>query len=649
MSSAIEFILRLVNQASGPAKQAAGDLDGVSRALVDMGKSSAQTDKATRSVEDLSRELRKVQLEELKAQRGGASNEVLKTISEKRKTLQLDRDILKLEKQIADEQKAQTGAQGEATQATGESALKMGALAGIAQEVTSRIIDGARAAANMAMQFGKATVEAAAFKSDMVGGLEALMGNREDAKGLAAELLGFKGADSFDPKAIASAGKALTGAGFASDEIMILVRSMADLAAFGGGDGAFTSVADAIAKARGTGKFNLSTLQSIASSSGYAFTPEQVIEELGRTLGKSNDEVGKLLSQQGIELDEGLGALVRTIRDGIGGGQVGGYAAKGADTIPGLLAQLRSKFFNLVPAVEDSPGLMRLQGLLQEIVKLLDEANPLGQRLKKAFDGLVNRSFTAIFGKVDPRGAVEKIVSGFETLSKVVPAVLGAIRGFGEGFLKGAAPVLERYLGPLEDLGDSEDGVLKIAEAGEKLGEVLGWVYDKMNKLLTGGGPGGLLATAGKEIGENFIRGLFDGIEASFAEKFPRISKLFGMLPKAAESELEIRSPSRRMARVGEHTIEGFMLPIDRAANDVHASMAELVSPPDAPRLSAMTGGSMGGGGWGGTFSPSIVVNVEAGGATKDDAEAIGEQVGEAVRIELVRFLEEAGLAAGVA
>ena len=66
---------------------------------------------------------------------------------------------------------------------------------------------------------------------------------------------------------------------------------------------------------------------------------------------------------------------------------------------------------------------------------------------------------------------------------------------------------------------------------------------------------------------------------------------------------------------------------------------------------SAIAGASGGSGGAGATgsgvvFSPSIVVNVT--GAVKD-GEDVGNEIGQAVRLELERFLEESGIAAGVA
>src|SRR5690606_9341392 len=145
------------------------------------------------------------------------------------------------------------------------------------------------------------------------------------------------------------------------------------------------------------------------------------------------------------------------------------------------------------------------------------------------------------------------------------------------------------------------------------------------------------------------VEGLWEGIVKGWRWLLDGFEGLVETLPGTVKKALGIRSPSRVMMELGVYTGEGFALGIERAANDVELSMSDLVAPPDVPRLAAMAGGGSTQGGWGGSFAPVVNVTVEANGATKDDAEAIGAQVGEVVRIELVRFLEEAGLAAGAA
>lgn len=656
MSNAIEFVLRLIDQASAPAQAASESLGDVSGALKEVGRSASETDKASKSLDGLASEIRKVQLEELKAHRSGASSEVLKEVAEKRKKLQIDREILKLEKQIKDEGDKQTNAQKEVSKAAGDSATKMGVVSGIASEITRRLLDAGRAAVNLAVQFGKAALDAATFKSDMIGGLEATMGSRDAAKGLAKELLGFKGADSFDAKAIAKAGKALTGVGFAADETMILVKTMADLAAGGAGDAAF-GISDAIAKAKGTGRFNLSTLQSIAAAGGSAFSPQEVIAELGRTLGKSNDEVSKLLDSQGIDLDMALGALVRTTRDKVGGGVVGGNAAKGADTIPGLMAQLQGKFFNLVKPVEDSPGMLKLQGGLRNIVEILDEASPRGQRLQEIFDKMVDGLFGSLLGDGDDAGsAIDKILDGLDAVATVVGPIIKVVKALGEGLFDG----FTEFLGPLFDVirlsGGGSGAIEVLSDSFRTLGRVIGWVAGALvlgvGTIVSGVAYLADLATRLvldlADLGVFLVEGLWNGIKKGWGWMLDKFTGLVDLLPGAVKSALGIQSPSRVMMELGVYTGEGFSMGLEKAANDVDLAMADLVAPPSAPRLSAFAGGGAMGG-FGGAFAPVINVNVDAAGATQEDAEAISERVGEAVRIELVRFLEEAGLAAGVA
>ncbi|MCG3208618.1 MAG: hypothetical protein FOGNACKC_02229 [Anaerolineae bacterium] len=68
------------------------------------------------------------------------------------------------------------------------------------------------------------------------------------------------------------------------------------------------------------------------------------------------------------------------------------------------------------------------------------------------------------------------------------------------------------------------------------------------------------------DVGANMIQGMIDGMKSKYGELFTALGEMVGLLPGAAEEELEIKSPSRLFAGIGKNISLGLAQGIAGAA-----------------------------------------------------------------------------------
>jgi hypothetical protein len=511
------------------------------------------------------------------------------------------------------------------------------------------------------VKFGSAVVEAASFKSAAQTSLELMLGNRDAAKSFLAELTKFADITPFETKTIVGAGKQLIGGGFNPEEVKTILRGVGDVAAANNFDtGTFGSIVTQLNQVRAIGKLAYEDLKQIGQASGGAVSLEKVYAAIAKDLGKSTDEAKRLVSTGGVDAQTGIAATLESIRTGASGGQLGGLTDKLSTSIPGLLSTLRSKFFDLVPSVEESPGLAAMQAALKGLVDLLDRANPMGARLRSAFDGLVNKSFGALFSGGGSEKLVAMLVDGVELLAAVVPSVVGAFRALGGGIIEGAGAALKPLMDVLR-LSDPGGTAAAIATGVRFIGEAIGFTAAI---LAIGAGTIGLaiagLGQAFQQLfdwgaqfvafGTSIVDGLWTGVTNAWGGMIARFKGLVDLLPAAVKSVLGINSPARVMMPLGSFTAQGIGLGFQgewgKVANDVQSSVGDLASPTFLTQATFAAPAAARSSGGGAAAGPTIVVNVDARGATVEAAHAIGESVGAAIEAALARAALSVGAAA---
>lgn len=133
-------------------------------------------------------------------------------------------------------------------------------------------------------------------------------------------------------------------------------------------------------------------------------------------------------------------------------------------------------------------------------------------------------------------------------------------------------------------------------------------------------------------IATNLIDGFVNGIKAGISRAVAAVSEMASAARKAAVDMLDIGSPSRVFAQLGQWTAEGFAGGVEDGTPDAQRAMTTLVEPPESPTVSGRSGG-----GATVTFAAGAIVIQAADGT--DAADRFVER--------LTSALEEMGLQMG--
>lgn len=86
-----------------------------------------------------------------------------------------------------------------------------------------------------------------------------------------------------------------------------------------------------------------------------------------------------------------------------------------------------------------------------------------------------------------------------------------------------------------------------------------------------------------KDMGGRMIDGLIDGLKASVGRAVDAVKDVGKSIISGAKKGLGIASPAKKMIPVGESTVDGFVVGVDRKAGDAAAAIADALRPPTAP------------------------------------------------------------------
>jgi hypothetical protein len=139
--------------------------------------------------------------------------------------------------------------------------------------------------------------------------------------------------------------------------------------------------------------------------------------------------------------------------------------------------------------------------------------------------------------------------------------------------------------------------------------------------------------TASSSAGADIANGLVAGMTGGMPVVADAGSALGQAAIDAHKEVTQTHSPSRVFQELGAFTAEGYALGVRGGIGEAQAAVAMLGA---APRASIGSGG----GGSGGSISAPITINIDARGATKDDAHAIATVVEDAIPSALVRVFD---------
>jgi tape measure domain-containing protein len=359
---------------------------------------------------------------------------------------------------------------------------KVGGVAakGLAVAGTAMIAVGAAAAAavgGLAVAGGKWIIESIAFKETTIASLEAILGTKQAAEDVFNKATKFAAKTPFSTSQVAAAFERLVAAGV---EVKDLEKTMQSLGDFAGTDiSKLEGAIGVIAQIKGKGKLQGEELMQLAER---GLPMGKVLDELAKKMGKTNDEVQKLLSSGSINAEQGIGAIMSVINT-----TFGGRMEKASNTLEGLWSTLKSVPEDILFNPAAAASIEKLVGPIKELIKgftsALSPDTENGKRLIAMFDQ-ISTAVASVLGGLSADG-ISKTIS---SILNVAEPLLTIFLAFGKSVLSGLGDVLAPVLKWMGELGKDPEMLKSLTDAfitfGKAIGMALGVVVVTVGAIL---------------------------------------------------------------------------------------------------------------------------------------------------------------------
>lgn len=251
--------------------------------------------------------------------------------------------------------------------------------------------------------------------------------------------------------------------------------------------------------------------------------------------------------QGGTQLVQQLGKMMA----GIDWVKIGD--AVGAQAFPFAVGFVNSLFTGVITAFKKHPW---------ETVLSVISVIPIGR-------------VAGIFGKALKPGILKGVLDGLEWIGgKVEGPVWKVIKIMARGFMTGLDHAAPELRGAVKDL--LETGLLKILYAGEGVGKAARRPFELIGQA-AGRAVGGVIRSV-QTAGMHIIQGLVRGIEQMGPRVMAAVKWIANLVPQGVKKALEIFSPSRVMAALGGHTMQGYINGIRGKKKEMHAALEDVKS-----------------------------------------------------------------------
>lgn len=338
-----------------------------------------------------------------------------------------------------------------------------------------------------------------------------------------------------------------------------------------------------------------------------------VLKVQGKDDQARTEKVLKLITAGKVDSTSAVQAITKVMRDLSGGGPAGSFAVKSADTLSGLLSNIKGGFASLFGAADSEkwPAFVAFKDLLRDIAKFFSVDSTAGAAFMTSVrDALtryalpaiesLRRSFNAFTG--DPE-RVDRFVRGLVTIGQRLFQAASA-----------AAYLVEKFVSLWS----------WAREVDEAMGFTDGWSERLYAQAL--------------EAGKSVARGLAAGLMWPGSKVLEASTSLADTVIGAAKSRLGIQSPSRVMMQLGAYSGEGFARGLEGGAGRVAAASRALggaaTEGVGGAVAVAARGGALGAG------APSITIEINLPIQTAQDGGQLARDAGPLLGAEIERVLD---------
>jgi tape measure domain-containing protein len=471
----------------------------------------------------------------------------------------------------------------------------------------------AAAVAALSAKFVSALVSAQAFRESTMGAFTSLLKSSGAADKAFKDTIRTADEIGISYKDALSGVNSLLAKGFKADQAQDLVKAMADLKSVVP-DANIGNLLLAVTQIKSKGVLQMEELQGQIAEAGLSVSV--VLEEIGKGIGKSGQEVRKMISQGQISADQGVAGIMAAIQKTTGK-PIGKAAAEASKSLGGLLSRLEQIPEGLLLMAEPTAGLKTLKSALGNVIAAFAPSSESGKALASAIGKLGDAFGTFISGLSGEGGAaLLKDFAGSLALATERAADLVTKIGLLTGpalteFVKGFSEASKLMGG--KGAQSSAEGYAELGKALGTVGRALGWIAATAGdvKVLFGGAgilfelvgtvqqASGALSGlwdsiksaigsaaqaihgAAQAVGTNLVQGIIAGISLASPALAMAIQGLAAMSTSTATAAHQIHSPSKEWrddigyqlpAGQAEGIYDGAPL-VQRAARDV-AGMA---------------------------------------------------------------------------
>ena len=523
-------------------------------------------------------------------------------------------------------------------------------------------LDAARAVLTLALEFGKAVAQGAAFAEGLQFGLSKFLGSSAKAKGAIKEVMAISNALGLNFQEAGSQFQAFISAGFNQLQALNLLKFKADIIAVGdGGEASAEKIKEAfvqIEKAMAKGKIEADGFDSILSS--LPVTKVQVLTILAKKMGKTFAEVAALDITQ-LPVDKLIESFQEAALKATGMAKTGELAAqKISTTFSGAAAALKNNLINQLTILGAKIGPQIKSTLLPILQRMLTF---VGSPAFAKFGDLMAKGLAS--GAKLAAKAIDSLITGIES-------GIESVTKFTEGFTQGFEAA-QQVMGPLQEAQDALFGgmgenVSVAAQLGRALGviasvlmvligtfklivrtipglDLLLRTLDAIGQVRIGLGPmfsaafGAITAFVTKAAGMAgaIISGWVATIRSGASRIVSAITETAKAAISAAEKVLKIGSPSKVFEQIGTFTAQGMAGGIEGGAPKVSAAAAGLIK----PSLPSGQGGS--------TSNTKVSAPVSISVNAADDPEATAAAIKRMMVGELADLFEQINISVSAA
>jgi tape measure domain-containing protein len=408
---------------------------------------------------------------------------------------------------------------------------------GIGNFAADSAMAGVDALVGMMRSLAGTFVEAQKFKEQSLAGLTILQKSGTEARKTWDESFKLARETGSTQREAMSSIQTMMATGFKKGEAVELYKLMNAISVINP-KANLEGIVTAISQIKNTGKLQGDELLQLADA---GVSVDAVYKALGKRLGKTREQIIAMQGAGEIKADDAIAAIKEAMTDSVGGKDGVDKALKGkAASLTSILARLQSAPETFFAGLEQDPALLdKMKGSLNSVVDLLDPSTEKGKKAAASFSKMVD----AIAGP----GA-----DMFAQLAEGAPAFLTTVTQLG----KDLAPLVS-LMGQLASVTMwFFGGIGKLSGMLEGMDFSLLWGF--MPQIIAWFGEvTGLFSTAGATMASNLISGLTGGIFGGSSSVVSSIVTMAQQAIAAGNAALQIASPSKVFAKMGEWIPEG--------------------------------------------------------------------------------------------